>query len=768
MKVDTSAKSLNSIGIFAAVILFAAAGNAAGVTWTGATDADWATASNWDGGVPQAGDSVTIPSGVENMPILSAETPALAAVSVSGTLTFTNWTTRLNATTVTVADGGVLTCAGPFTDSEMSNRVWVACTDFTLESGGQVDVTDKGYGLPVTAGLGAGVGYGPGVATGNTYGGAHGGFGGGRFTGSGTIYGSAEEPTAPGSTGKSKNGSSYAKGIPAGGAVRIDATGTVTINGTITANGHDSSSNNNCGGASGGSVLIYSRKIVASGGSISADGGSQGDYTFMRPGGGGRIALHYDTSVQSADDLVSLAVSASAGLLASGWGPKYYKFATMPDDQAADIGTVWFQDDKPLKFLGTSLTGQIYLGSGASYSCDSIAMTSGWVRFAQEGFALSVSGDVTVDGENARFEMGGGTYRRSTFAGHRSGTAAWTFTVGGNLTLSGGSRSELFAAYSESDSEACGGTLAVAGDFVVDEGSTLYLSSDPVYGNAPLVTAKNVTVGSDSTVSAEMRGFAVTYGPGKGYTSDGSAYKTANANKTIGAGHGGAGNNASSTYGIVYDDEVRPCLAGSGGRLAYDTTAPLNGGGLVHIVAEKSMTINGKISADAYATASAESFARFACGAGGTVLLECKTFAMGADAAVSADGGSLTQATFYNGGAGGGGRIAVYTGSQYVEGETKDSRLTVTAVKPESYLGSFSATGGYFKDSDGYGRKFVAAGETIGVVIEDGAEVDYGDAVAEADTWYVCPLSAATVRGGDGTIRFVTVASAGGLLITFQ
>ena len=72
---------------FAAAFAFSAI--AADVTWTGAMDADWATASNWDGGVPQAGDSVTIPSGVANMPILAASTPALDSITISGTLTFT-------------------------------------------------------------------------------------------------------------------------------------------------------------------------------------------------------------------------------------------------------------------------------------------------------------------------------------------------------------------------------------------------------------------------------------------------------------------------------------------------------------------------------------------------------------------------------------------------------------------------------------------------------------------------------------------------------
>ena len=134
--------------LMAIVASFMAVGvYAADVTWTGAdaTDStDWFAPDNWSGAaVPAAGDSVTIGSGASV--VLSASTPALASISVAGTLTFTNWTTCLSATTVTISSGGIVTCAGPFTDTEMSNRVWIACTDLTIASGGKIDVSEKGY-----------------------------------------------------------------------------------------------------------------------------------------------------------------------------------------------------------------------------------------------------------------------------------------------------------------------------------------------------------------------------------------------------------------------------------------------------------------------------------------------------------------------------------------------------------------------------------------------------------------------------------------------
>ena len=723
-----------ALSLAAAILASASAATAAEVAWTGATDTDWATASNWDGGaVPVAGDAVTIPSGVANMPILAASTPALDSITISGTLTFTNWTTCLSATTVTIPSGGIVTCAGPFTDADMSNRVWIACTDLTLASGGQINVNEKGYGSTANGTSG----FGPGKALSVTGGAAHGGHGGYNYAGTGTIYGDAVLPVCPGSSGASKN---TAPRLAGGGAVLIEASGTVTVNGSITANGSVSSSTNNSGAGSGGSILILSRKIVASGGSLSAEGGRQGNYNYMRAGGGGRIALHYDSEVQTASDLVTLTVSAAAGGQFRTYGSQYVQ-NERPYNNHADIGTVYFTDSKPLKFLGTSLTGQIYLGSGASYSCDSITMTSGWVRFAQEGFSLTVAGDVTVNGTGARLDVGGGTYQMTgQTARYRSGTTPWSFTVGGDVTVSNGGRMELFAAGDAASSTATGGVLSVAGDITLTGTSSLYLSCDSQYGNAPLVSAKNVSVGANAVVSAEYRGFGASYGPGKGLVTDGNSIKKENTNWMIGAGHGGAGNRSrvqqSVLYGAANDDETRPVLAGSGGnQTGGDVVQPIGGGGIVHLVAQNAMTIDGKVSADSFPTNTLTSYGRVGCGAGGTVLLESKTFAMGSGAAISANGSSATQAKFYNAGVSGGGRIAIWTGDPYVDGVTRASAITVSETQPAAWLGTFSAGGGYFVDSNGAYRKY--------------SEEGGWETTAEK--------SEATVRGGDGTIRFVSV-----------
>lgn len=755
---------------------------AADVIWTGADEtnpADWFTPSNWEGGVlPADGDSVIINSG--SSIILSNSTPNLASIDVTGTLSFTNWMTRLNATTVTINEGGVLTCEGPFTEADMSNRVWVACQDFTLNAGGKVDVDLKGYGKPTSEPISAGISWGPGGAKNKKGAGAYGGYGGFNLIGDGTLYGSIDEPQDPGSTGNSQNGIKWATGKPAASAVRIDATGIVTLNGTITATGATSGSVNNQGAASGGSILIYSRKIVADGGSLIAKGGNQGNTSdsYMSAGGGGRIALHYDPEVQTTDDLKAITVSASGGTVYNS-SRKAYKVGDADHGKSADVGTIWFKDEKFLKFLGTSLTGQIYLGTGNSYTCDSLTITKGWVRFAEEGFNLNVKGDVVLDGLDARLEMGGSIFLSHGYYHHlRSGDTPWSFTVGGNVSVINGARLDLYAAATNGVVES-GGTLDVAGDFTIGENSKLYLSCDCENGGAPLIKAENVTIAETSIVSADYRGFTMGYGPGKGFSS--SSYAT--LNEKTGAGHGGRGNGSRSGYGLIYDDPVRPTLPGSGGAHNYSPGSPLSGGGVIHIVAAKRMDVNGALSANSYATASSSGDSgqnRFATASGGSILLEGKKVSIGESATLSANGSSIKQAAdnqymgFKQGAVSGGGRIAIWSGSPYVEGETASWRIKATDKKPSEYLGSFTAAGGIWKWSDIYGAKLVKAGEKIGRVVSytysdkkitSIEEVDHGEEVAESDTYYICPLEDANIRAEDGTVMFVHVENEKGLRV---
>ena len=95
---------------------------------------------------------------------------------------------------------------------------------------------------------------------------------------------------------------------------------------------------------------------------------------------------------------------------------------------------------------------------------------------------------------------------------------------------------------------------------------------------------------------------------------------------------------------------------GSGGSGNYSSSYPSRGGGVIRVFASGDALINGFLRADG---ANAGSYA--GAGAGGTVLLQCRTL-NGADGVVSVDGGTAVSpdSPGLRGGGGGGGRIAVW------------------------------------------------------------------------------------------------------------
>lgn len=82
----------------ASVINGGSPGRISGSTWTGATSNSWTTASNWTVGVPVATSDVSIPSGLTNYPVISANTTINAGVIASGATVIANATVTGNFT----------------------------------------------------------------------------------------------------------------------------------------------------------------------------------------------------------------------------------------------------------------------------------------------------------------------------------------------------------------------------------------------------------------------------------------------------------------------------------------------------------------------------------------------------------------------------------------------------------------------------------------------------------------------------------------------
>jgi hypothetical protein len=122
-------------------------------------------------------------------------------------------------------------------------------------------------------------------------GGSYGGLGGRGTLG---TYGSSNAPVLPGSGGGVYG--SYQS--PGGGLVRIEAKGTIAMDGTISANGGNDSVAG--AGGSGGGIYVRCRRFLASSyASIFAKGGNAVQTTGAS-GGGGRIAIWWITETNSA------------------------------------------------------------------------------------------------------------------------------------------------------------------------------------------------------------------------------------------------------------------------------------------------------------------------------------------------------------------------------------------------------------------------------------------------------------------------------------
>jgi len=260
-----------------------------GLAATTVADGDWGNVATWGGPVPGAGETAIVNHNVT----LSSPSAALADATINGTLTFDGWNTILSAGTVTIGGSGTVT-HNVNTDLTNAwtpdNRVYIQATDVTVT--GEINVDVKGYLGGVTASRD---GRGPGGGS-NACGGGYGGKGGKYYSAPasavGQPYGSETEPIGPGSGGAYGDGD----GRPGGGAVRIDASGMVTVDGLISADGGGSNAHMYYGGGSGGSIYVTA-DTFAGAGDLTATGGGQNNpvaWGYNKGGGGGgRIAVHY-------------------------------------------------------------------------------------------------------------------------------------------------------------------------------------------------------------------------------------------------------------------------------------------------------------------------------------------------------------------------------------------------------------------------------------------------------------------------------------------
>ena len=605
--------------------------------WKAATTGDWFTAGNWvEEACPTTGDEVIITNAGASV-LLTNASDVLVSLTLSKTLTFSNWNSALSATTITIQSNGVMTCAGPFTNNAPSNNVYLVCTNLVVEAGGKIDVDGKGY-AGGAGNRGAGQGPGAGVCVGASYacGGSHGGMSGGSYDLAfyrAIPYGSATGPTTPGSGG---GGSYFGPGTAGGGVVRIEAGGAVVVNGTITANSPAVTNSVYCGGTgAGGSIFIQCATFQGTNGTVRANSGTPANHNGS--GAGGRIAVCYDVN-QQPPGAPEVNLEAASG-------------TALYEAYRGDLGTLSFSDARFLTHPITRLAGQVV--GLASLAYDHLTVSNMSIRFADNGFHLTVTNALLITGSSGRLGIGGSEVVDLATVVPMCGTSAPVVNVGGDLILTNSGSLVLFSATTNSGGPAYGALMDVKGDIRVGSGSIIYPYSHPTNGGSVRFQAKNLQltgsfiadnrgrIGGKSHTGATKDG----WGPGRGL---GYTYGTS-------AGYGGRGGgsySAPSGGGTNYGSATAPTDPGSGGGGGYASAGYTSGrggagGGLVWLEMEETAAINGTISANGQTGKEGGS------GSGGAIYLRCCTLEGGSSGSLQAKGGNPYNSLV---GGGGGGR----------------------------------------------------------------------------------------------------------------
>ncbi|MBO7721761.1 MAG: G8 domain-containing protein [Kiritimatiellae bacterium] len=568
-------------------------------TWSGGGDGrNWSDPANWDpSGVPGEHDELTVGAG--KSVLLCESTPELDSLTLYGTLTFTNWMTRLNADAVSVKNGGVITCIGPFKENAMSNRVWIACRNLEVEQGGAIHADKRGYAALNGPGL-------KNITNRKAY---NGGAYGGSAPGSAVVYGSMTEPTDPGTGGCGQQNTASTNGENAGGgAIRIEATEDVKVDGRISADGSPVVTWKASAG-SGGSVCIFCRAVKGAG-RVSA---SSTDYprssnqnSQFQGGSGGRIAVLYSPAAQSAYDdsgcTVGFYASGSVGHYATDYTPLtaegYMGNSGMRPQNLGGVGTLYFPDNRFLTNAAYASAGRRFAGEWHSADAsDGVDVPGsfnldGRIDLSKQFRRLSVAGSMSV---NAAHSAGAGLILSNmtttvagncTLTGGRIDMRGGKFTVGGNLlmTSSNETASESGAlmvvrAVATNSVETYGVQVEVGGKWTMEHKSAVYPYCHGSRGSVPYFHVKSFEICSNAVIEGCMKGYSKQTGPGYAY--EGVSH----------GGKGGAMPAKMSTLKPPYGSREHPVTPGSGGG----GTNARAGGGVVIVHADGQMKVNGRI-----------------------------------------------------------------------------------------------------------------------------------------------------------------------------
>lgn len=653
---------------------------------------DWQNASWSLGRPPQAGEVAVVECGGTGSITLKASTPELAGLVVRSSrknkaaayrtnLLVYGWDTKIQATSVYLDISGTISCYGAFKNDEPSNRVWIVAQDLTMDDGAQILGDGTGY-----AGANGPAWAGFDMASYKYAGGAYGGCSpfSPNASPSARPYGSTSAPLDPGSGCYAYSATFNVLGLAGagGGAIRIDLSGDFVCNGLISANGKTGVS----GGASGGGIYVTCRTISGAG-TIRANGRNGDEAITALGGGGGRVAVIYDTTAQDgADCRVRFEARGGCTFYSTAAGDYASDKCGCRTEWLATPGSLYFPDSRFLtsayyvengfKFAGVwcapdapeTLTYDsdvtfdncaLSLPSVKKFSAKNVKVVCSGesvqkTPYAWAGVDYGVffpsSSEVQVDGdltlESARLEMHGGALKVSgDLVQSRSEKIGTNPGAGGRLAV--------YAAPTN-EPNAFGATVEVGGTWSLGADCVCFPHCDDTNGAIVAFTVGSLQLDQGATINADLAGWMANRN-GNNPTSGPGA-----ANGSVGASHGGVGGAQTEVLQAKskapYGNRKKPLDPGSGGNCPK-TYCGFAGGGVVYITANRQMTINGRISASGNRDYTLQYDAG---GSGGSVFLRTVDL-FGETGEIAADGGYsvIGDKIKSNEGTGAGGRIAV-------------------------------------------------------------------------------------------------------------
>ena len=562
---------------------------------------------------------------------------------------------------------------------------------------GSVDITATTgniYGVLTGTGKGFPAGVGTGKGTNGDYGGGSGGGGYGGTGGignegaaGGTFYGNVTSPDSMGSPGGSNNS---AVGGSGGGFIKLTISGTLDVDGTISANGNTggtSTVNYSGGGGSGGGINISAGTFSGdSGATITANGGVGPDPGNAESGGGGggRIAIYYTTNSFSGSMLARGATGNAAGR--DGSAGTIFTKASSPTygDLIIDNNT---QSQESITQLPTG-----------SYTFESVTFQNNTRFTIQDGVSITASSSIITSGL---------FYLTNTSSTGTFTYPSWdlTITSGTQYILGGGTKWPI------RDLTINGGTLYLSSshnvrDVFIATGATLTQISNSTSHLYDLTLNVSGDMTVDGTLSANAAGYSGGSGTGTGASGTGTSFPSPKG--AGGAGHGGTGGNGSGSPapagGTAYNSWYNPVLLGSGGG-SNGASLGGSGGGYIHLNITGTLDLNGSITSNGGNGINPSTHVTTGGGSGGSINIY--TSILTGSGSFTANGGSGGSGSNSDGGGGAGGIIYVrtprslFTGTYVANGGVGPDSATDGGAG--SAIIQVDALVGYWKFNEGVG-----------------------------------------------------------------